>query len=291
MSSVQPLIASVLVVAAACASSGERSPSSLRAEYADFDGVRVAYDDVGQGPEALVFVHGWAGDAQVWRNQVPALKGVARLIAVDLPGHGRSEKPEIHYTMDFMADAIAAVLDDAGVERAVLAGHSNGTPVIRQFYRRHPSRTEGLIVVDGALQAFFTPEQAAEFAAPLEDEGYLEYASDLIAGMLQTMDEALAEDVKSRMLETPAHVMASTVIEGNAAHLYTDETIDVPLIAIMANAPFWTEDYVAYVRELAPGCDYVVLDDVGHFLMLERPGRFNELVTEFVEGVWRTKQN
>src|SRR5262245_8728432 len=85
--------------------------------FARVDGIRVHYKSVGKGREALVFVHGWTCDMSFWRDQAAGLAGTARVILVDLPGHGLSDKPQITYTMDLFARAIDAVLNDAGVDR------------------------------------------------------------------------------------------------------------------------------------------------------------------------------
>ena len=187
------------------------------------------------------------------------------------------------YTADYLADAVAAVLDDAGVTRAVLVGHSNGTAVVRQFLRRHPERTAGLVGIEGTLRAFFGPDQVEAMAAPLRGENYREVAVGFIRGMLRPpMPEALRTELEERMLETPQHVLVSTLVEGNDPELFAEDPIEVPLLAVHARAPFWTEDYEAYVRGLAADCEYVVLEGVGHYLMLDDPERFNELVSAFV---------
>jgi pimeloyl-ACP methyl ester carboxylesterase len=103
--------------------------------FATLDGHRIHYQVAGSGPQTLLFVHGWSCDLSVWRLQVPAFASKARVIVIDLPGHGRSDAPDIPYTMDLFAKAVDAVLRDAGLSRAILIGHSMGTPVVRQFYR------------------------------------------------------------------------------------------------------------------------------------------------------------
>ena len=59
--------------------------------------------------------------------------------------------------------------------------------------------------------------------------------------------------------------------------------VEVPLQAIMARAPFWNEDYEAFVKRLAPGVDYRVMEGVGHLLMLEKPDAFNAILGEFLK--------
>src|SRR3989442_10700990 len=152
-------IGALLLTLAACASTGvnPRKEGPVRRSVR-FEGMNVVYASRGRGEPALVFVHGWSCDRSFWEAQMasPTLARGRRLLAVDLPGHGESDKPAIHYTMDLFARAIASVLDDAGVRRAVLVGHSMGTPVIRQFYRLHPSRTAGVGVGARPLQPVYT---------------------------------------------------------------------------------------------------------------------------------------
>ena len=74
------------------------------------------------------------------------------MIAIDLPGHGQSDKPQVTYSMDYFARAVEAVMNDAKAKRAVLVGHSMGTPVARQFYRKYPQKTLAIVIVDGVLR-------------------------------------------------------------------------------------------------------------------------------------------
>src|SRR5688500_4326217 len=136
------LLAAGTLAVAGCASGtsapapSEAAPATPAAvapaasQFATYDGNRVRYESVGSGREAIVLVHGWSGATSVWRFQVPELAKRARVIALDLPGHGASDKPETAYSMDFFAGAVEAVMLDAGVDRAVLVGHSMGTPII-----------------------------------------------------------------------------------------------------------------------------------------------------------------
>ena len=94
---------------------------------------KVHYKSLGDGKTAVVFIHGWCCDHTVWRDQAVAFDGKGRLLFVDLPGYGKSDKPKIDYTMDVFANGIDAVLKDAGVEKAVLSaqhGHPGRPPVL-----------------------------------------------------------------------------------------------------------------------------------------------------------------
>ena len=119
--------------------------------FAKLDDTRVHYVNYGAGSDALVLIHGWTCSVGHWRDQITDFSKRNRVIAIDLPGHGKSDKPETTYSMDLFARAVDAVLQDAKVNRAVLMGHSMGTPVARQFYRKYPQKTLAIVIVDGAL--------------------------------------------------------------------------------------------------------------------------------------------
>ncbi len=122
--------------------------------FATLDGARIHYVNYGKGSEALVLIHGWTQNVDGWRDNVPDFAKRNRVIAIDLPGHGQSDKPQVTYSMDYFARAVEAVMRDAKVKRAVLAGHSMGTPVARQFYRKYPEKTIAIVIVDGPLRPF-----------------------------------------------------------------------------------------------------------------------------------------
>jgi pimeloyl-ACP methyl ester carboxylesterase len=84
------------------------------------------------------------------------------------------------------------------------------------------------------------------------------------------------------MQSTPQHVAVSALKGIVDPAIWKDDTIAVPLQVMMAKAPFWSADYEQYVRTLAPQMDYRVMDGVGHFLRLENPGAFNELLAAFL---------
>lgn len=278
----------VLIVALCLAVLAQVVKAEAESHTADLDGVDVHYlirppADGSDSPRTLVFVHGWSCDHTVWRDQMSAF-AKHRLIAVDLPGHGLSDKPERDYTMDYFADALAAVLDDAKIERAVLVGHSAGTPVIRQFWRRHAKRTEALVVVDGFLKAFLTPEQVEAMKGQLSGPSGNAKVRQMFLGMApRSMNDEERETYLAMVLSTPEHVRISSYVAAADPEIWTPDPIEVPTLAIMTDAPYWNEAYVASVRELVPDLEYHVIPDVSHFVMIDAPQRFNELVEEFLE--------
>jgi pimeloyl-ACP methyl ester carboxylesterase len=101
------------------------------------------------GPPAL-FIHGWGCSAFVWRRNLPVLAAAGiRPLAIDLPGHGLSDKPSgaEHYTPDAMADAVLATLDALGLDRAAIVAHSLGAVVARRAAARAPDRISALVLL------------------------------------------------------------------------------------------------------------------------------------------------
>lgn len=250
---------------------------------AKLDGHRVHYETHGVGREALIFVHGWTCNLSFWSRQVPAFATKTRVIAIDLPGHGQSDKPQVNYTMDLFARAVDAVLVDAGVDRAVLVGHSMGTPVIREFYRKYPRKTLALVIVDGPLRAFGDRKMMEQFLAPLRGPGYKEAASRFIDSMFgQSATAEMRAEIKNSMLSTPQSVAVSAM-EGMAdVSIWKQDKITVPTLAIMAKSGFLPADAEQFYRGIAPNIDYQMWEGVGHFLMMEKPGEFNDVLAGFL---------
>src|SRR4030095_3904285 len=176
-------------------------------QFAKLDGARVHYKSWGKGKDALVLVHGWGCNLNHWRDQIPEFAKRTRVIALDLPGHGQSDKPQIAYTMDLFANAIDAVMRDAKVEHAVLLGHSMVTPVARQFYRKYPQKTLAIVIVDGGLRAFGTKEMREQFLNSFRSPNYKEAGSQMFSQMTPVLAAGDKEIVKASFLNTPQNVL------------------------------------------------------------------------------------
>ena len=249
--------------------------------YATLDGSRVHYKSYGTGREALVFVHGWTCNMTFWRGQVPAFESRNRVIVIDLPGHGASDKPKIAYTMDLFARSIEAVMHEAGVDRAVLVGHSMGTPVIREFYRKYPAKTMALVIVDGPLRPFADAATIAKFLEPLRGPNYTEAAGGFVDNMLAPVSSpALRQEIKATMLSVPQYVAVSAMEGMMTALASREEKINVPVLAIMTKN--WPPDNESGYRGMASNLNYQIWDGVSHFLMMEKVREFNDALAAFL---------
>lgn len=285
-----PCFLAMALVFASCASVGETPVGpTLAWRSLNWKQMHLEYRDYptrDSDDEAIVFVHCWTCDGSFWREQIPALQGRARILVVDLPGHGRSDKPAIEYSMDLFARSLDAVLRDAGVDKATLVGHSMGTPIIRQFYRLFPEKVRALIAVDGALRPFLTdPEQIEAFLARFDSPQALEGVRAMVDSMFPAnASMSLREGVKATMAAAPAQVRRSAMQGMLDSKIWAEDPIAVPLLVIHAKSNIWPADYESFVRRLAPDSEYRVLEGVGHFLMLENPAAFNAALIAFLEA-------
>ena len=115
------------------------------------DGVRIVYADHGpKDGRPVLMIHGFPDSARLWRHQIIALNGAGyRVVAPDLRGYGRSDKPEQvgAYSISNMADDMVALLDDAGIGGAHVVGHDWGGAIAWYLAIRHPDRLRSLTAV------------------------------------------------------------------------------------------------------------------------------------------------
>jgi len=260
----------------------------------------VQYTDTGGSGPVLVWVHGWSCGHTDWQAQIEGLSGDYRCIAVDLPGHGRAAPPS-EISIEAMADGLAAVLEAAGVDQAVLIGHSMGCRVIMQTWVNQPHRVAGLVFVDGSLMEGeldviherFRAEIAAQGADKLIDrlyEGFCvertpEEVRSALARRRRDADSAFliplffdmvrwdltqSKSVLER-LDVPSLVVQSTLLDSTGRRVPIKEGETTP----------WTRA----VRARLPGARIVTVSDVGHFPMMEAPERIYALVSGFAQSL------
>jgi pimeloyl-ACP methyl ester carboxylesterase len=114
-------------------------------------GLPVVSEDLGSGP-ALILLHGLAGSARWWGRNLPALSRFFRVIAIDLPGFGASPRGH-RLDLNAVADQLAGTMDELGIERASLIGHSMGGLSAGGLAADRPERVDRLILVDAAFMS------------------------------------------------------------------------------------------------------------------------------------------
>ncbi len=110
-------------------------------------GCAVRVSDTVKGDRAIVLLHGYLESLDVWDEFTKLLAPHARVMAIDLPGHGISEvKGEVHI-MSFLADVVYGAMQELGVGKALIVGHSMGGYVALEFINRHPEAATGIVLL------------------------------------------------------------------------------------------------------------------------------------------------
>jgi len=250
--------------------------------------------DAGHGP-ALLLVHGFPLDHSMWARQIEDLSGDFRVIAPDLRGFGSSDVTDGTVSMEQFADDLATLLDAVGVsDEATLCGLSMGGYVAWQFWRRHPSRLNGLILCDTRAEAD-APEAArarleSANRAIIEGVGFL--ADSMIEKLFapSTLRDRpdVVEATRNTMLATPP-AGAAAALRGMAARRNSSEIlgeIDVPTMVICGEHDvISTVDEMRGIAQHIAGAVFVEIADAGHMSPLENPQEVNAAIRGFFARV------
>jgi len=206
-------------------------------------------------------------------------------VALDLAGHGESGMGRQAWTIEAFGGDVAAVVEELGLDRVVLVGHSMGGNVILEAARRLPGRVDGLVWIDAHRQlgSALTPEEIAATIAPFRAE-FAETTRSFVRGMFPPgADESLVERVAADMSSAPPAVAlsagASELAYGGRVAATLRE-LNLPIVSISAEYP--PPDVESLERH---GVEVVVMPGVGHFPMLENPRRFNAVLRSVVTGL------
>src|SRR6185503_14936915 len=184
---------------------------------------------------------------------------------------------------DVFAKGVNAVLDDAGVERAVLVGHSMGTPVVRQFYRLFPDKTKALVFVDGALKPMGDAAQRERMMSMFKEETFKENGPRFLTSMLTQSTPEIRQHIERLVANTNPQVAISSMRGMMDDSNWKEDQIKVPSQALMAKSPFWTQEYQAFLKKLIPDLDYREYEGVSHFLFMDKPKEFNDALADFLK--------
>ena len=249
------------------------------------DGVSLRYEEAGHGDPPLLFIHGWCCDHTFWAQQVPALSADHRVVAVDLRGHGESDKPDQDYAISGFVDDVAWLCRELDIERPVIIGHSMGGVIALNVARRQPAMARALVFVDAGIAPL--PDHLrpvlAQTIEGLRSPDYRRVASSIVKDFMFRSEspEELRDVVAGRMVAAPQRVMhtafASTLSDENCA----PGSLPVPSLFVRAATFLGTADEL---RQRYPGLEVVEVD-AAHFLHMEKPDEFNAILSRFLEGL------
>ncbi|MBQ1952504.1 MAG: alpha/beta hydrolase [Alistipes sp.] len=247
--------------------------------------------DSEQGEKCIVLLHGYLESMLVWEDFIPLIYKQARVVTLDLPGHGISVVTGECHTMEYLADVVAEAMTTLGVERFTVVGHSMGGYVALALAERHASRLEGVVLLSStpnpdteekrenrrreiALVKSGKKEMLARVApaagfAESNRKRLKDYIDDLAEQVHVTEDEGIVALLNGMIERKDQNQMLQTSTVRQLFILGRKDGYIVPEVA---------EQLVAN----HPQAEVVWLDESGHMGFIEEPERTAEALLNFV---------
>jgi pimeloyl-ACP methyl ester carboxylesterase len=252
-------------------------------QYLARDGVKLGFEEAGSGDPPILLVHGWTCDHTYMAPQFEHFGRTHRVIAVDLRGHGQSDKPKQEYTMSAFADDVAWLCAQLKVKKPVVIGHSMGGVIAVELAARFPEVPGAVVTLDSPI---VPPQElldnvAAPTIAALQGPGYREAQRQLVAEALfiPTDDPVRKARIVDAMSSASQHVMASAFAGIFCDTAASAAACKVPLLILMAAQPL---SDVARLRQLCPNAIIGQTVGAGHFHQLEVPEQVNAMIDRFL---------
>jgi pimeloyl-ACP methyl ester carboxylesterase len=254
------------------------------------DGTDLFYEQAQGGEPAILLVHGIACDHTHFAPQFEhfARRG-HRIVTVDLRGHGKSDKPQLSYTMQLFTDDLAWTCEQIGLKKPVVIGHSLGGVAVLALALRYPDVPSAIVLVDAPV---VRPDDArvamGRFIERLRNASYQDY-QELMRGLvlnvlcIPTDDRERKERIAQQMSSTPQHVTVSA-FEDMEAYDPTEagRALAVPGLYVEANEPQPRSDMVR-LQEMMPQLLTGKTVGSGHFCQPEVPEQVNAMIDRFLD--------
>ncbi len=305
------LLALILIgplVAPVPALEGVAPPEQLAdpdSQFIDIDGVTVHYKEAGQGDTALLLLHGFASSTYSWREVMQPLAEDARVVAFDRPAFGLTERPMPGdfpngvnpYTADAQADLTVRLMDELGIEQAVLVGNSAGGTIATHTALRYPERVKALVLVDAAIYSgggspswvrplLLTPQArriGPVLVRNIRDWGY-QFGQSAWHDPSRFTEEIWANYSKPLQAENWDRALWELTQASRPLNLDQRlEELGVPVLVVTGDddriVP--TEQSIRLASEI-PGAELAVLPNCGHVPQEECPADFLTAVENFL---------
>ena len=274
-------------------------------EFITVNGLRLHVKRSGQGEPVMVLLHGFGSHTETWRSVRPQLSALGTVIAFDRPGFGLTERPltwtgASPYSPAAQVDLVIGLLDQLGVQRAILIGNSAGGTISAQVALRYPDRVSALVLVDPAIYAGGgTPS----LVRPLLNSPQMRHLGPLlarsqaanIANLLPTAyhDPSKATSEMLAFYQRPLKVenwdrgfyefLAASRSPGTLSE--DVKRLALPVLVVTGEFDTWvpTEQSLRLAREI-PGAQLAVMANCGHVPQEECPQDFLQAVIPFITG-------
>lgn len=272
----------------------------MRGEFVDVGGVRLYYYAAGTrgGGDPIVLVHGFGTSSLLWRGLIPLLPPGRRIVAADLLGFGRSDRPyDCSLAAGAHADRLRALLAELRIDRACFIGHDLGAAVAHRFSRAWPALVSRLFLVDPPAGRHWATSTAVSSAAatflagPLSAFARGRIRARMISGYVNR--EAGARSC-ARYLKPFADVAGGVLLARHARALRAESLFpdaatperswpelggEIPTAIVSGSLDALSSPRRARrLAESMPGATYQELEEMGHFSPEEAPTRLSEIV-------------
>ena len=278
----------------------------LPVKYAELnDGIKLAYIDEGKGSETILMIHGLGSYLPAWKKNIGELSKNYRVIAVDLPGYGKSSKAPHSGLMTFYAGVIAELIQKLELGPVNLAGHSMGGQISMVLTLEKPELVKRLILVDPAGFEAFTAGQKNWFKDVMTPNLVRLTPVDAIetnlAGNFYRMPSDAQFMIDDRIAMRDASDFENYCLAvARSVHGMVDEAVldKISQIKVPTLIFFGENDMLIPNRYLNPGFTYkiaetgaglikgsklVMVPKCGHFMMFEKPDVFNTETRNFIQ--------
>lgn len=267
--------------------------------FVEVEGRQIAFVDEGEvGAPVLVLVHPWAGSVAIWDGVVPALLGGYRVVRLDIPGHGKSDKPLISYDIDLAARAVVGLMDHLALERVTLIGNSLGGGISLAVMRDHPERVEGLVLIDALgggtppggfgfmIQQFFTAPMLSGV-----DDGLIEFFTNwFVFEAFTPYTDAFLTGLLSSRASGEGYTWSLAVSSYLRSAVDYDATpwlsgVKVPTLVVWGDSDWviWMSG-AERLRDGIEGAHLTIIEGCGHMPEVERPEVLSGLILDFLAG-------
>ena len=259
--------------------------------------IKIYYEVHGEG-EPLVMISGCGANLSAWADQIPALSMKYHVITFDNRGMGRSDKPDIPYTVQIMAADVAGLLDSIGIGAAHILGYSMGGLIAQEFALAYPERTLTLILScaspGGAPEAILPEPQIMALMFDLETIKRLtplEWTGKLLGSMCsqefldshpKLVDEAAAR--QSKYPTPPNFIMrqAEAILTAQTYNRLSE--IKAPTLVLGGSADRVTScDNLRLLASKIPNSELVILENLGHGMFIEGAEQTNRVILTFLK--------
>lgn len=252
-------------------------------------GITLAYSDTGSGLP-IVFLHAFPLNRTMWAEQETALSLQFRVITIDLRGHGESDAPLWHYSLDQTADDVRALLDHLSITQALFVGLSMGGYILLAFYRKHADRVKGMVLADTRAQGDTPEGKAGRFQ--MAQIAYKQGPSAIADIMIPKLLSPATIQTRPEIVQRIRTMIEENQVSGIAGDLMAmaERPDSVPFLK-QITCP--TQIIVGELDQATPPADaklmadqirnsrLAIIPNAAHLANLEQPKEFTKIVAEF----------